>query len=190
MLQDLLYLEASDVYTTLVTAHRKFVLRLALSGVLERIRQVELVRIHRSYAVNIHQMNAFSDTEVTVGKQLLPIGRSYKREPAEAVHPNLSLPTLASTFLGRFYRKAPVVGKPQETHPILPLAFSAMNHRYATGLIRHRWLLGVLMGSQFLLSQSAPAQHRLIDSLKATLRQRQSDTARANAFYDLANSFL
>ena len=78
MLRDLLYLEASDVYTTMVTTHRKFVLRLALSGVLERIKQVELVRIHRSYAVNFNQADAFSDTEITIGKQVLPIGRSYK----------------------------------------------------------------------------------------------------------------
>ena len=77
-LADLLYLEADNVYTTLVTTARKYVLRLTMSGILERINQPGLVRIHRSYAVNIHKVDSFNDTEVNVGLQLLPLGRSFR----------------------------------------------------------------------------------------------------------------
>ena len=75
---DLLYLEADNIYTNLFTKGRKYVLRLTLSGVLERINQPELVRIHRSYAVNINQVESFNEAEVRIGPQLLSLSRSYK----------------------------------------------------------------------------------------------------------------
>ncbi|GAB4020351.1 response regulator [Spirosoma sp. KCTC 42546] len=77
-LSDLLYLEADNIYTTLYTTGRKYVLRLTLSGILERINQPELVRIHRSYAVNIHKVDSFNEAEVSIGPQLIPLSRSYK----------------------------------------------------------------------------------------------------------------
>lgn len=77
-LSDLLYLEADNIYTTLYTTGRKYVLRLTLSGILERINQPELVRIHRSYAVNIHKVDSFNEAEVSIGPRLIPLSRSYK----------------------------------------------------------------------------------------------------------------
>ncbi|GAB3020031.1 LytR/AlgR family response regulator transcription factor [Spirosoma pulveris] len=77
---DLLYLEADNVYTTLVTSNRKYVIRLTLSGILERMNLPSLVRIHRSYAVNIHKVDSFNDTELSIGAQLLPLSRSYKED--------------------------------------------------------------------------------------------------------------
>ncbi|SOD93717.1 LytR/AlgR family response regulator transcription factor [Spirosoma fluviale] len=77
---DLLYLEADNVYTTLVTSNRKYVIRLTLSGILERMNLPSLVRIHRSYAVNIHKVDSFNDTELSIGTQLLPLSRSYKED--------------------------------------------------------------------------------------------------------------
>ncbi|QKZ13370.1 response regulator [Spirosoma sp. KUDC1026] len=77
-LDEILYLEAENVYTTLVTASRKYVLRLSLGGALDLIRQSQLIRIHRSYAVNIQQVVSFSETEIIVGSYTLPLGRSYK----------------------------------------------------------------------------------------------------------------
>lgn len=79
-LADLLYLEADDVYTTLVTLNYKYVLRLTLGGILERINQPGLIRIHRSYAVNIHKVDAFNDVELNIGSKMLPLSRRYKDE--------------------------------------------------------------------------------------------------------------
>jgi len=77
-LADLLYLEADDAYTALLTTGRKYLLRLTLSNILERIEQPGLVRIHRSYAVNIHKVDAFNDAEVSIGPQLLPLSRNFR----------------------------------------------------------------------------------------------------------------
>lgn len=77
-MRDLLYLEADNTHTKLITATRKYILRLTLSSVLDRISQPWLVRIHRSYAININTVESFNDAEVSVGAQLLPLSRSCK----------------------------------------------------------------------------------------------------------------
>lgn len=79
-LNDLLYIEADNNYTSLITAEKKFLLRLSLGQLLEKINYKQLVRIHRSYAVNINAIQSFSDQEVQINQQQLPIGRNYKDE--------------------------------------------------------------------------------------------------------------
>jgi DNA-binding LytR/AlgR family response regulator len=79
-LQDILYLEADNNYVQLFTAERKFALRVSLAQLLDKIQCKKLVRIHRSYAVNIDRMSSFSDGEVCLGKVALPLGRNYREE--------------------------------------------------------------------------------------------------------------
>jgi DNA-binding LytR/AlgR family response regulator len=79
-LQDILYLEADNNYVQLYTPERKFALRVSLAQLLEKIQFRKLVRIHRSYAVNIDRMSSFSDGEVWIGKLALPLGRNYREE--------------------------------------------------------------------------------------------------------------
>lgn len=79
-LADLLYVEADNNYINVITAEKKFVLRLSLSQLLEKVNYKPLVRIHRSYAVNINAIQSFNDQEVQINKTELPIGRNYKEE--------------------------------------------------------------------------------------------------------------
>jgi DNA-binding LytR/AlgR family response regulator len=79
-LQDILYLEADNNYVQLHTPERKFALRVSLGQLLEKIQFKKLIRIHRSYAVNIDRMSSFSDGEVCIGKVSLPLGRNYREE--------------------------------------------------------------------------------------------------------------
>ena len=79
-LDEILYAEADNNYVQLVTTEKKLLLRLSLSQLLEKISYKPLVRIHRSYAVNIDMIQSFSDQEVNLPKMQLPIGRSYKED--------------------------------------------------------------------------------------------------------------
>lgn len=80
LLSDVLYLEADDIYTTIVTTGKKYVIRLALSQMTERLRADRLVRTHRSYVVNLDRIDSFSDHEVVVAGHSIPLGRNYKDE--------------------------------------------------------------------------------------------------------------
>lgn len=79
-LSELLYIETDNNYTSIITADKKFLLRLSLSQLLEKINYKALVRIHRSYAVNINAIQSFNEQVVEVNQQHLPIGRNYKEE--------------------------------------------------------------------------------------------------------------
>lgn len=77
-LADILLLEADNTYTTLVTTARKYALRLTLGAVLERLRCAQLVRVHRSFALNIQHVESFSENEVVVAGQTVSLGRQYR----------------------------------------------------------------------------------------------------------------
>lgn len=77
-LSEVLYLEADNTYTTLVTTQRKYALRLSLVQVLERLNYTRFVRLHRSYAVNIDRVDAFNEHEVSIGTHQIPMGRSFR----------------------------------------------------------------------------------------------------------------
>jgi DNA-binding LytR/AlgR family response regulator len=77
---ELLYIEADNNYTAIVTADKKFLLRLSLNQLQEKINYKSLVRIHRSYAVNINAIQSFNEQEVEINQQHLPIGRNYKED--------------------------------------------------------------------------------------------------------------
>ncbi|TGE24013.1 DNA-binding response regulator [Hymenobacter aquaticus] len=86
-LRDIQVLEADNTYTTLITTARKYALRLSLGAVLERLRFPALVRVHRSFALNIEQVEAFSEAEATVAGQLVPLGRQYKENFLQQFQP-------------------------------------------------------------------------------------------------------
>jgi DNA-binding LytR/AlgR family response regulator len=77
---ELLYVEADNNYISIITAEKKFLLRLSLNQMLDKINYKTLVRIHRSYAVNINAIQSFNEQEVEINQQHLPIGRNYKEE--------------------------------------------------------------------------------------------------------------
>jgi two-component system, response regulator PdtaR len=74
---DIVYLEADDNYTTLITKSRKYAIRLPLSQVLGLLAIPRLVRVHRSYAVNIDLVEAFAGHEIRLLHYQIPVGRSY-----------------------------------------------------------------------------------------------------------------
>jgi two-component system, response regulator PdtaR len=77
-INDILYLEVDSKYVTIVTLTKKYVLKDSLNNVLEHIDFHKLVRVHRSFVVNVAQIDEFSDTEILMKKKSFPIGRSYK----------------------------------------------------------------------------------------------------------------
>lgn len=77
-ISDILYAEAGNNYIHLVTANRKYSLRMSLQQLEEKIQYNPFTRIHRSFVVNINAIKSFTETEVQVDDIELPIGRSYR----------------------------------------------------------------------------------------------------------------
>lgn len=79
-LSDIVVLEADNTSTIVVTAGPRYSLRLSLASVLEQLRYTSLVRVHRSFALNLAHVTAFSDTEAIAHGISVPLGRQYKSE--------------------------------------------------------------------------------------------------------------
>jgi DNA-binding LytR/AlgR family response regulator len=79
-LADIVLLEADNTTTNVVTTGPHYALRLSLTAVLERLSYPPLVRVHRSYAINLHHLSTFSESEATLHDQTVPLGRQYKAD--------------------------------------------------------------------------------------------------------------
>jgi DNA-binding LytR/AlgR family response regulator len=79
-IEEIQYLEASNNYVNIVCSSRKFLVRMQMSQLLEKLMFRNIIRIHKSYAVNLHAITSFTDQDVTIDKLEIPIGRSYKED--------------------------------------------------------------------------------------------------------------
>lgn len=79
-LSEVLFAEADNNYVNIHTQTQKFVLRLSLSDLLERLQFPRLIRIHRSFAVNLDEISSFDEQLIRIGQQEIPIGRNYRQD--------------------------------------------------------------------------------------------------------------
>ncbi|MBS1914665.1 MAG: response regulator transcription factor [Bacteroidetes bacterium] len=77
-LHEVIYLEALNNYTSIVTNNRKYTVLSPISGLLKEKPFRSFVRIHRSYAVQKNFIKKINSGEVWVNDIALPVGRSYK----------------------------------------------------------------------------------------------------------------
>ncbi|RKQ43287.1 LytTR family two component transcriptional regulator [Roseivirga pacifica] len=73
-----LYVASDRDYITFYTEARKYVMVGALSRWEKLLPQSKFLRIHRSYIVNLNAVKQVNGNQVTIGKQVLPLGRKYK----------------------------------------------------------------------------------------------------------------
>lgn len=80
LLQDILYLSAEDNYVRIVCTERSFLIRSTLTKTLETLQRNIFQRVHRSYGINTTQIDSFTEQEVVIHGQSIPIGRNYKQQ--------------------------------------------------------------------------------------------------------------
>ena len=78
--QDIHYIKSDNNYLDVVTDGKKFIIRNSLDNFLSELKTNDLVRVHRSYAVNLHKVKAINGKNLIVHDALCPISRSYKKK--------------------------------------------------------------------------------------------------------------
>ncbi|WP_370086514.1 LytR/AlgR family response regulator transcription factor [Ekhidna sp.] len=86
--EEILYIKSDNNYLELITIKKKYVLRKSLEKFLKENENLNLLRIHRSYVVNIQRIDAINGQFVIVGNDKCPLSRSYKEEVLEAFSKN------------------------------------------------------------------------------------------------------
>lgn len=78
-LNDILYVEGLKDYVTIHTRHQKIVTLQRLKTLEELLPSEKFMRIHHSFIVAIHAIDAVQKSEVRIGTAILPISESYRK---------------------------------------------------------------------------------------------------------------
>lgn len=77
-LKDVLYVEAIDVYAMLYTATGKYLLGSSLKAVEEKFPAKDFMRVHRSFIVNMHCIEAVEEHDLLIQGRAIPVGKTYR----------------------------------------------------------------------------------------------------------------
>jgi DNA-binding LytR/AlgR family response regulator len=87
-LNDILFIKADNDYTELVVSNKKYLSSESLKYWLDSIGDQVMIRVHKSYLVNIKNIKKMSSTTLKVGaKDEIPIGRAYKDNVLKRLFP-------------------------------------------------------------------------------------------------------
>lgn len=78
--EDILYIEANDIYASLVARNQTYVLGHPLKTFEEKFPEKPFMRVHRSFIVNLNHIEAIEDNFIVIGKKNIPIGKTYRAE--------------------------------------------------------------------------------------------------------------
>lgn len=84
-LSDILYLESKGDYVFIKTKKKEVTTHSTLTSMEKEFSSHAFLRIHRSFMVNLKNIESWSQTEIEVGNQKLPIGRTYKSQASKAL---------------------------------------------------------------------------------------------------------
>jgi DNA-binding LytR/AlgR family response regulator len=80
LLKDILFIESMENYVVIQTASSKEVVYTTLKQLYESLPQAVFQQIHRSYIVNIDQVNAIEGSQLNVNSYKIPVARNLRDE--------------------------------------------------------------------------------------------------------------
>jgi DNA-binding LytR/AlgR family response regulator len=86
---DILYIESIKDYVKVKTGDKEIVTQQKISYLEESLPKESFLRIHRSFIVNREKIDAYSATDMEVGKFHIPIGRNYKNDVMRLLGKNI-----------------------------------------------------------------------------------------------------
>jgi len=84
---DIEYVDVDGKYSMIHTNSDKYLVRVSLKDLYEKLKKQNFVRIHRNYLINIEKMKVLDleDETMSIADVTLPIGKSYKKLFADAL---------------------------------------------------------------------------------------------------------
>ncbi|HMG93288.1 MAG TPA: LytTR family DNA-binding domain-containing protein [Chryseolinea sp.] len=84
-----LYIESIKDYVKVRTDEKEIITQQKISYLEESLPRQQFLRIHRSFIVNVDKIDAYSATDVEIGKHSIPIGRNYKNDVMKVLAKNV-----------------------------------------------------------------------------------------------------
>ncbi len=80
MIADIHYMEADRNYSRIFTSNREYLLSITLKTIEEKMSMQLFMRIHRSYLINITQVDEVAENHVMVAKKSVPLGTGMREQ--------------------------------------------------------------------------------------------------------------
>jgi DNA-binding LytR/AlgR family response regulator len=80
VIQDILYIEAERNYCRIHSKGKEYLLVITLKDMDNKLPDQHFLRIHRSYIINISQIDEIAQTHVVISKTAIPISKSQREE--------------------------------------------------------------------------------------------------------------
>ncbi|PHI20382.1 DNA-binding response regulator [Lewinellaceae bacterium SD302] len=85
-LRDILYVQAERAYCHIKTVKTDYMLSIALGKLAEQLPTGNFFRVHRSYLVNMHHIDAVAEGYLVIGETAIPVSRDNREELAKRVN--------------------------------------------------------------------------------------------------------
>lgn len=79
-MSDILFIESIKDYVKVRTTEKEIITQQKISYLEESLPKEQFIRVHRSFIINRERIDAYSATDVEIGKHHVPIGRNYKND--------------------------------------------------------------------------------------------------------------
>ena len=73
LFSNIFFIKADGAYTKIATAEKEYIVSQTLKRIEEKIATPNLLRVHRSYIVNIHNIDRISEGYVHIGNEKIPV---------------------------------------------------------------------------------------------------------------------
>jgi len=78
-LQELHYIQSIGNYVRLFTGSRSLIVHATMAGMETLLRNSTLLRVHKSYIVNMRHVSQVGSRQVSIGDLNIPVGKTYKK---------------------------------------------------------------------------------------------------------------
>ncbi|RYG45396.1 MAG: response regulator, partial [Chitinophagaceae bacterium] len=86
IIADILYIEADRNYCRIFTKTKEYVLSITLKTIEERLNNQLFLRVHRSYIINLSQIDAVADDHVIINQKAMPVSEGLKEKLLQRIH--------------------------------------------------------------------------------------------------------
>jgi DNA-binding LytR/AlgR family response regulator len=79
-IKDILYIEAERNYCRIYSKLKEYLLVMTLKDLDEKLPQKHFIRVHRSFIVNLSQIDELATSHIVIGKKAIPVSKALKEE--------------------------------------------------------------------------------------------------------------
>lgn len=79
-LRDILYVEAERSYCRIHSQENEYLLSIPMKDLYDKLQPDHFMRVHRSFVINLKQVDEVAESHVVIKKKAVPLGKSYRDE--------------------------------------------------------------------------------------------------------------